>query len=281
MSRPSDTRSDAGRLAAILDSTIEGVYSNDLQGRCTFINQAAARMLGYTPEEVVGKSMHELIHHSHPDSSPYPLQECSMFQACRTGQVNRSDDEVFWRRDGTPVAVEYSSSPIREQGEIQGAVVTFFDITKRKQAVRRLTVQHAVSSVLAEAASFAEAAPRLLQDIGEALEWQAGAVWRVDWQANVLRCTATWHAPSFPSGEFEAATRRLTLRPAAAFPAESGRAASRFGATTSFRSPICPAPPLRPGKGCTVRCASRSGSVARSSASSSSSAASWNCRKRR
>jgi PAS domain S-box-containing protein len=73
MSRPSDTRSDPGRLAAILDSTIEGVYSNDLQGRCTFINQAAARMLGYTPEEVLGKSMHELIHHSHPDRSPYPL----------------------------------------------------------------------------------------------------------------------------------------------------------------------------------------------------------------
>src|ERR1700736_1838402 len=98
MSRPSDTRSDPNRLAAILDSTIEGVYSNDLQGRCTFINQAAARMLGYTPDEVLGKSMHELIHHSHADTSPYPLQECPMFQACRTGHVNRSDDEVFWRR---------------------------------------------------------------------------------------------------------------------------------------------------------------------------------------
>ncbi|HEV3256617.1 MAG TPA: PAS domain S-box protein, partial [Gemmataceae bacterium] len=244
MSRPSDTRSDPSRLAAILDSTIEGVYSNDLQGRCTFINQAAARMLGYTPEEVLGKRMHELIHHSHPDRSPYPLEECSMFQACRTGQVNRSDDEVFWRRDGTPVAVEYSSSPIREQGEIQGAVVTFFDITKRKQAVRRLTVQHAVSSVLAEAASFAEAAPRLLQDIGEALEWQAGAVWRVDRQANVLRCTATWHAPSFPSGEFEAATRRLTFAPGSGVPGRVWASGKPVWSNDILQEPGFPRAPL-------------------------------------
>ena len=208
-----EARRQAEAKVALLDSTADGIYVLDLDGRCTFINQAAARMLGYTLDQVLGKNMHELIHHNRPNGSPYPVEECPIFQACRRGQVRRNEEEVFWRCDGTPLPVEYSSSPFRELGEIQGAVVTFFDITKRKQALRRLTVQHAVSSVLAEATLFDEAAQRLLQQIGEALEWQAGAVWRVDRQANVLRCTATWHAPSFAASEFEAATRRMTFSP--------------------------------------------------------------------
>jgi PAS domain S-box-containing protein len=213
---------------ALLDSTVEGLYGNDLEGRCVFINRAAARMLGYTAEEVLGKSMHEVIHHTRVDGSPYPLDECPIALACRRGEVSRNEDEVFWRRDGSPLPVEYASSPILERGEIKGAVVTFFDITKRKRAVRRLTVQHAVSSVLAEAASFAESAPRLLRDIGEALDWQVGAVWRVDRRAHVLRCTATWHAPSFTSREFEAVTRGMTFAPGSGWPGRvwaSGKAA--------------------------------------------------------
>ena len=125
----------------------------------------------------------------------------------------RNDDEVFWRRDGTPLPVEYSSSPIRAHGTIQGTVVTFFDNTQRKRFVRRLSIQHAVSSVLAEAATFSEAAPRLLCDIGEALDWQRGVVWSVDWQARVLRRLATWHAPSVAGTNFESKTQRFTLRP--------------------------------------------------------------------
>src|SRR5438874_11962867 len=150
MSSPTEKLADSTRLA-LLDSTVEGIYSSDRDGRCTYINRAAARMLGYEPEEVVGQSMHELIHHGHADGSPYPAAECPILQACRTRQVHRNEDEVFWRRDGAALAVEYASSPLREQGVIQGAVVTFFDITQRKRWLRRLTVQHAVSSVLAEA----------------------------------------------------------------------------------------------------------------------------------
>src|SRR5262249_55425418 len=143
---------------ALLDSTIEGMYSNDLDGRCTYINRAAARLLGYAPEDVLGKSMHELIHHTRLDGSVYARSECLIVQACRTGQVARNDEEVFWRRDGTAFPVEYTSSPIREHGVIKGTVVTFFDITQRKRSVRRLSIQHAVSSVLAEASTFTEAA---------------------------------------------------------------------------------------------------------------------------
>jgi PAS domain S-box-containing protein len=226
---PTEDRSGADRPAELgwneklelLDSTIEGIYSNDLEGRCTFMNRAAARLLGYQPHEVLGRNMHDLIHHSRLDGSPYPQAECLIVQACRTGQGARNDDEVFWRRDGTPLPVEYTSSPIREHGTIKGTVVTFFDITQRKRSVRRLSIQHAVSSVLAEAATFTEAAPRLLRDIGEALEWQRGAVWSVDRHAHVLRCLATWHAPSVAVSDFESKTRRLALAPGDGLPGQA------------------------------------------------------------
>jgi PAS domain S-box-containing protein len=94
------------------------------------------------------------------------------------------------------------------------------DFTQRERSVRRLSIQHAVSSVLAEAATFTEAAPRLLRDIGEALDWQRGAVWSVDRQARVLRCLATWHAPSVPITDFESTTRRLTLSPGEGLPGQ-------------------------------------------------------------
>jgi PAS domain S-box-containing protein len=177
-------------------------------------------MLGYQPEEVLGQCMHELIHHSRLDGTAYPRAECPIVQACQKGEGARNDDEVFWRRDGTPLPVEYSSSPIREQGTIKGTVVTFFDITQRKRSVRRLSIQHAVSSVLAEAAAFREAAPRLLRDIGEALDWQRGAVWSVDRQAKVLLCLATWHAPSIAVADFESTTQRLTLAPGEGLPGQ-------------------------------------------------------------
>jgi PAS domain S-box-containing protein len=108
-------RADPVRLAAILDSTIEGVYCTDLEGCCTFINRAAARMLGYSVEEMLGRNMHELIHHRHADGSPYSVEECPIAQSCRKGDAARNEDEAFWRRGGTPIPVEYSSAPIREE----------------------------------------------------------------------------------------------------------------------------------------------------------------------
>ncbi len=118
----------------LLNSTIEGIYGVDLNGNCTFINKAGARMLGYAPEEIIGKNVHALTHHHRPDGSPYPVESCLIYQAFRNGRSCRRDDEVFWRRDGSSFAVEYSSAPIIENGVIQGAGVTFTDIAKRKQA---------------------------------------------------------------------------------------------------------------------------------------------------
>ncbi|WP_190759849.1 PAS domain S-box protein [Microcoleus sp. FACHB-68] len=134
-------------IQLLLDSTGEGIYGIDLQGNCTFINKTAAQMLGYQPNELMGKNMHELIHHSRSDGSSYPTCECPIFCAFHKGMSCHIDSEVFWRRDKTAFAVEYSSYPIIEGEEIKGAVITFVDITERKQAQEALQTEtlHATS----------------------------------------------------------------------------------------------------------------------------------------
>ena len=126
------------RLALLLESTGEGMFGVDMDGRCVFINRAASQMLGYAPEEALHRNMHELIHHSHPDGRFYPEADCPIFAAFRQGLPCRIDDEVLWRKDGTAFAAEYSSHPIVEttpDGPVTiGAVATFVDISRRKDA---------------------------------------------------------------------------------------------------------------------------------------------------
>jgi len=122
----------------LLDSTSEGIYGIDTTGHCTFANRTAARLLGYTPEELVGKNLHALVHHHHTDGTPYPQEECPIYQSLHSLQRSHVDDEVFWRADGTSFPVEYSSSPIVEDGVVQGAVVNFANITRRRAAEEEL-----------------------------------------------------------------------------------------------------------------------------------------------
>lgn len=136
------------QLSLLLESTGEGIFGIDLAGHCVFINRAGARMLGFEPSEVLGHNMHELTHHSHADGSHYPDTDCPIFNAFRRGLPCRIDTEVFWRRDRTPFAVEYSSHPIMDGAQVRGAVITFVDITERKRASDAL---HRANSELARA----------------------------------------------------------------------------------------------------------------------------------
>ena len=122
----------------LLDSTGEGMYGLDTDGNCTFLNCMGARMLGRTADEAQGKNMHRLTHHHHADGSEYEAADCPIYQALRDAQSCRVEDDVFWRADGTAFPVEYTSSPIRSEGRLQGAVVTFADITERKLAEKEL-----------------------------------------------------------------------------------------------------------------------------------------------
>lgn len=132
----------ARRLALLLESTGEGIFGVDMSGACTFVNRAACEMLGWRTEEVLGRNMHELIHHSHADGRHYPECDCPIFNAFRRGMPCRIDDEVIWRADGSAFAVEYSSHPIIEGGVVQGAVASFVDISARKQAEALLRASH-------------------------------------------------------------------------------------------------------------------------------------------
>lgn len=119
----------------ILNAVGEGVYGLDLQGNVTFVNPAAALMIDWEMEDLIGKSMHQVLHHSHSDDTHYPRESCPIYAAFQDGSTQRVTDEVFWRKDGTSFPVEYISTPMRdEQGEVIGAVVTFRDITQRKWA---------------------------------------------------------------------------------------------------------------------------------------------------
>jgi two-component system CheB/CheR fusion protein len=143
------------RLASLISSTAEGIYGIDLDGKCTFANTACAKLLGYDdPDELLGRQMHALIHHTRDDGLPYPNQECHIYKAFRDGEKVHVSDEVFWRRDGTSFPVEYWSHPQLHAGQMVGCVVTFVDITERKRteteladAKTRLEISLEVSNV--------------------------------------------------------------------------------------------------------------------------------------
>jgi PAS domain S-box-containing protein len=123
----------------LLQNTDQGIYGIDLDGNCTFINRSALTMLGYELDDCIGKNMHDLIHHSHADGRPYPIGDCQVFHG-KSPSWNgcRVDNEVLWRRDGTPFPAEYSSYPIINDGNFTGAVVTFSNITERKRTFEQL-----------------------------------------------------------------------------------------------------------------------------------------------
>lgn len=140
----------------ILESAGEGIFGLDLDGNYTFMNRAAAAMLGYETGDLIGKHSHSCIHYMRPDGAPYPEAECRTYAAFRDGMTRRVDNECFCRKDGSQFPVEYMSTPIFEDGRITGAVVTFSDITERRKAeeemkLARFSLDHAsVSAFLVD-----------------------------------------------------------------------------------------------------------------------------------
>ena len=121
-------------LALILSNIKEGVYGIDLEGKITFINKAATKMLGYDLEDVIGASSHDLFHHSYEDGASYPFHECPVSHTIKHQETMSSETEVFWCRDGSCFPASYSSAPIiNDKKEVLGAVVTFQDISERKR----------------------------------------------------------------------------------------------------------------------------------------------------
>ncbi len=122
----------------ILQAAGEGIYGVNAEGATTFVNPAAERMLGYTAEELVGQNMHSMLHHTRTDGSHYPACDCPIYAAFKDGAVHQVTDEVFWRKDGSAFPIEYTSTPIRENGTLVGAVVVFRDVSERKETEQKL-----------------------------------------------------------------------------------------------------------------------------------------------
>ena len=123
------------QLRLLLDSTAEGIFGVDLEGKCTFCNVASLRLLGYDrAAELLGKDMHELIAYNRADGRPFPREECQVVHSLLNVSFASADNDVFWRKDGASFPVEYWSYPMFREGRHIGAVVTFFDITERKRA---------------------------------------------------------------------------------------------------------------------------------------------------
>ena len=137
-------RESEERTRLILDSSGEGIYGVNTAGECIFCNPAGLSMLGYNRvSDVLHRDMHALTHHTYADGSPYSVDDCKASVTYHSGIPAHVDDEVFWRSDGTSFPVEYSSYPVRQEGRLIGAVVTFSDISERKRAEAELRMAHA------------------------------------------------------------------------------------------------------------------------------------------
>ena len=127
------------QIRLLLNSTAEGIYGVDMNNNCTFVNKSALKLLGFNaPDDIIGKNVHHLIHHTKSDGTECRLEDCVISQNLKNGIGISVDTDIFWRSDKTSFQVEFSSFPIREGEILTGAVITFRDITERKKAENEL-----------------------------------------------------------------------------------------------------------------------------------------------
>lgn len=122
----------------LLTAVGDGIYGVDAEGKTTFVNAAAAEILGWDKVDLMGKKIHDVIHHSHQDGSPYHAHHCPIYEAFHDGAIHRVENEIFWTKSGQAIPVEYTSTPLTENDQLIGAVVIFRNITKRKQTQDKL-----------------------------------------------------------------------------------------------------------------------------------------------
>jgi PAS domain S-box-containing protein len=139
------------RSRLLLESAEEGIFGVAEDGLVNFINPAGLAMLGFEADELIGQKIHPLIHHTRPDGTPYPIEECPMDHSLTRGVSGSRDDEVLWRKDGTSFPVEYTSVPIRKNDSLAGTVVVFRDISERKEAEQALRESRATARGLLDA----------------------------------------------------------------------------------------------------------------------------------
>jgi PAS domain S-box-containing protein len=158
------------QVRLLLDSTGEAIYGLDMQGNCTFCNQACLTTLGFErADQLLGQQMHELIHHTREDGSNYPVHECKIYEAFRLGRGTHVDDEVMWKANGSSFDAEYRSFPIKRDGQLIGSVVTFVDITERKRVENELRWKQSELTHVARLSMLGEMAAGLAHELNQPL----------------------------------------------------------------------------------------------------------------
>jgi PAS domain S-box-containing protein len=173
----------------LLNSAAEGIFGLNRDMVATFANPAAARMLGYSVDELVGKRLHDEIHYAQADGTPIPSEQCPMYKALYRGEALRVESDVFWRKDGSSFPIEYATTPIREGGELVGAVFTFNDISARKEA----------EAALKESESRLRAM----------FDWAGAGIVLVDLEGRIVQCNPAY---ARMLGYTEAELQQLTFR---------------------------------------------------------------------
>ncbi len=141
-------RESGERIRLLLNSTTDGIFGIDLESKCIFANSACVRLLGHESNGgLMGRDMHMLTHHTRPDGTEYPEHQCRITNTLRAGRTVTVDDEVFWRADGTSFPVEYRVAPIRQEGRTVGGVVSFVDITERRNTELQLRQAQKLESI--------------------------------------------------------------------------------------------------------------------------------------
>jgi len=157
-------------LQLILESTVEGMYTMDVEGRCTMMNRAAAEMLGWSRQDLLGLNIHDTVHGLHPDGSPYAAEQCPIQQVLSDASTRSVSIDTFWRRDGVAVPVEYSAAPIIDNGSVVGVVVAFMDVSDRRKLEQKLEQANRLSSLGRMAATIAHEFNNVLMGIAPFLE---------------------------------------------------------------------------------------------------------------
>ena len=138
----------------ILQCAGEGICGVDKEGFCTMVNPAVTALSGWAREDLLGKHIQDVLHHSRPDGTRYTREECPLLEMFRDGISRRVYDEVFWKKDGTSFPVEYFATPIQEGGEVTGAVVSFRDVSEERRARKVLRESEARYRLLVENAAY-------------------------------------------------------------------------------------------------------------------------------
>jgi len=200
-----------------IENLQEGIWMIDQDAGTSFVNPSMAQMLGYSVEEMQGRHFFSFM-----DEHGKTVATQNLLRG-KQGIRERQDVELL-RKDGGRIYTLMATSPILDEaGNYAGTLAGVTDITERKQAEKRRAMEHAVTRVLAEAETVADAMPRIIQTICENLGWACGAHWRWDEKAEVLRCAETWHIRAAEVAEF-IVTASTTINEAPAWRNEAPRA---------------------------------------------------------